>query len=196
MKIFDKKNKSGGPKGNSWSKRRDFGNSKSSRPGMHQAICSECGKVCEVPFRPTGDRPVFCSVCFEKHGKDSRQSGPKNYGRPRFEDKKMYEAVCSKCGKVCEVPFRPTGEKPVYCSDCFSKSKSTSSKSPDQFRQQFEALNNKLDQILKALSPSVSSEVVKEVKKSKKAATKKAKTKKSSKSEKKSAKGGSASGGK
>lgn len=29
---------------------------------MHKAICSECGRECEVPFWPTGDRPIFCSV--------------------------------------------------------------------------------------------------------------------------------------
>src|SRR3989344_5736458 len=37
--------------------------------------------------------------------------------RPRT----MHEATCSSCGKSCEVPFRPTGEKPVYCRDCFNK---------------------------------------------------------------------------
>lgn len=31
----------------------------------------------------------------------------------------MHQATCSECGKRCEVPFRPTGEKPVYCNDCF-----------------------------------------------------------------------------
>jgi len=33
----------------------------------------------------------------------------------------MHKATCSKCGKTCEVPFRPTGEKPVYCRDCFQE---------------------------------------------------------------------------
>lgn len=32
----------------------------------------------------------------------------------------MHSAVCSTCGKTCQVPFRPTGEKPVYCRDCFA----------------------------------------------------------------------------
>ena len=32
----------------------------------------------------------------------------------------MHSAVCSSCGKPCEVPFRPTGDKPVYCRDCFA----------------------------------------------------------------------------
>ena len=36
-------------------------------------------------------------------------------------DRQMYDAVCDKCGKDCQVPFQPTGEKPVYCSNCFEK---------------------------------------------------------------------------
>jgi CxxC-x17-CxxC domain-containing protein len=33
---------------------------------MHKATCSECGKECEVPFKPSGDRPVYCKECFMK----------------------------------------------------------------------------------------------------------------------------------
>jgi CxxC-x17-CxxC domain-containing protein len=33
---------------------------------MHKAKCSECGKDCEVPFKPSGDRPVYCKECFKK----------------------------------------------------------------------------------------------------------------------------------
>ena len=32
-----------------------------------KAICAECKTECEVPFRPTGDRPVYCKECFVKH---------------------------------------------------------------------------------------------------------------------------------
>lgn len=35
----------------------------------------------------------------------------------------MHKATCANCGKSCEVPFRPNGEKPVYCSDCFGEMK-------------------------------------------------------------------------
>jgi len=34
----------------------------------HQAICADCGQSCQVPFRPSGDKPVYCSNCFGKHG--------------------------------------------------------------------------------------------------------------------------------
>jgi CxxC-x17-CxxC domain-containing protein len=36
--------------------------------------------------------------------------------RPR---RQMYPAVCAQCGKDTEVPFQPTGIKPVYCTSCF-----------------------------------------------------------------------------
>jgi len=38
--------------------------------------------------------------------------------------REMHKAVCSECKKECEVPFKPTEGKPVYCRDCFSKRKS------------------------------------------------------------------------
>lgn len=36
---------------------------------MHKAVCAECGQECEVPFKPSGDRPVFCKECFQKKNK-------------------------------------------------------------------------------------------------------------------------------
>jgi CxxC-x17-CxxC domain-containing protein len=76
----------------------------------------------------------------------------------------MFAAVCAKCGKKCEVPFKPTGDKPVYCSDCFGKGSKTSGQAPDQSKQQFEILNSKLDKILQALTPAVSLKAPKEKK--------------------------------
>jgi len=33
---------------------------------MHPATCAECGMMTEVPFQPRGDRPVYCSSCYNK----------------------------------------------------------------------------------------------------------------------------------
>lgn len=33
---------------------------------MYDAVCSECGKACKVPFEPRNDRPVYCSDCFRR----------------------------------------------------------------------------------------------------------------------------------
>jgi CxxC-x17-CxxC domain-containing protein len=41
--------------------RRDFGPRE-----MHKATCSECGNECEVPFKPTEGKPVFCKDCYKK----------------------------------------------------------------------------------------------------------------------------------
>ena len=42
--------------------RRDFGGPRE----MHKAVCAECGQECEVPFKPSGDRPVYCKECYRK----------------------------------------------------------------------------------------------------------------------------------
>ncbi len=45
-------------------------------------------------------------------------SGPRrSFGGPR----EMHKATCAECGQECEVPFKPTEGKPVYCRECFSK---------------------------------------------------------------------------
>ena len=43
------------------------GYERSERPRrqMFPAVCSSCGKDTEVPFQPRGDKPVYCSDCFE-----------------------------------------------------------------------------------------------------------------------------------
>jgi CxxC-x17-CxxC domain-containing protein len=33
----------------------------------------------------------------------------------------MFAAVCAQCGQQTQVPFEPRGDKPVYCSACFSE---------------------------------------------------------------------------
>jgi CxxC-x17-CxxC domain-containing protein len=35
--------------------------------------------------------------------------------------REMFSATCSSCGKEAQVPFQPSGDKPVYCSDCFQQ---------------------------------------------------------------------------
>lgn len=48
-----------------------------------------------------------------------------SFGQRRFNDgpREMHKAVCSECKKECEVPFKPTEGKPVYCRDCYAKKK-------------------------------------------------------------------------
>lgn len=45
------------------------------------------------------------------------QSFQQNQG-PR--ERILYQAVCSDCQKRCEVPFKPSGDRPVYCPECWA----------------------------------------------------------------------------
>ncbi len=40
-----------------------------------------------------------------------------------FGQKEEYDAVCAECGKKCKVPFKPSGDRPVYCQECYRKKK-------------------------------------------------------------------------
>jgi CxxC-x17-CxxC domain-containing protein len=41
----------------------------------------------------------------------------------RFHQEERYSAVCSDCGRPCEVPFKPDADRPVYCQACWKKRK-------------------------------------------------------------------------
>lgn len=33
--------------------------------------------------------------------------------------REVFSATCAGCGKEAQVPFQPSGDRPVYCSDCY-----------------------------------------------------------------------------
>lgn len=95
--MYGDRNRSGGDRGGGRFGGRDSGGSRfgrsDSRPRtMHQAVCAECGEPCEVPFRPSGGRPIYCSKHFEgREGGDSRRSDSRSFDRPRFDERPRYE---------------------------------------------------------------------------------------------------------
>lgn len=131
---------------------------------------------------------------FRKGGRDDRSGGNrggfhgggKRFGGGSDRDRgpvTMHSAVCSSCGKTCEVPFQPTGEKPVYCRDCFagrnamggdrSNRKDPRSFTPnaqpkaipntgggnDDVKRQLEAVNSKLERLISAVQALAQSSV-------------------------------------
>jgi CxxC-x17-CxxC domain-containing protein len=73
--------------------------------------------------------------------------------RPRPE---MHDAICAKCKKECQVPFKPTEGKEVLCSECFEKSGGNQRSgggrgSPNMSSEQLDKINAKLDKIMAAL---------------------------------------------
>lgn len=74
--------------------------------------------------------------------------------RPRFsEDRSMHKVTCDSCGEICEVPFRPTAGKPVFCDACFKKNKNPGSENRNnQFSSELAQINEKLNRILEVLT--------------------------------------------
>lgn len=116
-----------------------------------------------------------------------RRGGGNNFGRRPFGrpggDRQMHQAVCSECGQNCQVPFVPSGEKPVFCSDCFAKKRGSldtrrfsDGPRPSPITDQFSSINAKLDKIIELLTPKLVVAAVPEpkpvVEKKKKAAKK------------------------
>lgn len=83
-------------------------------------------------FRKGGfsGRPKFGGNKFKGGRNDKRRGGDSFGGRDRGNNggrQEMFSATCSTCSKSCELPFRPSGDKPVYCSACFGKQNSEGS---------------------------------------------------------------------
>lgn len=108
------------------------------RPEMHDAVCDQCGKDCQVPFRPTMGKPIFCSDCFEKKEKGQDFGG----GRERFGDDRGGDRFNRR-----EERFDDRGDRD---SNRFEKPKGHNNA---DFSVQFAAVNAKLDKILKLLEP-------------------------------------------
>ena len=88
----------------------------------------------------------------------------------------MYKATCSDCVQTCEVPFRPSGEKPVYCSNCFGQGDNRKGDN-----KKHDEINAKLDKILFLLQRTNSVERVPPKEVAKKPASKKITSKKKAK---------------
>ena len=48
--------------------------------------------------------------------------GGRGFGGP----KQMFPVTCAQCGQQTEVPFKPTGSRPVYCRECFQAQRAES----------------------------------------------------------------------
>lgn len=79
--------------------------------------CEDCGE--EFTFSGE-EQEFFAEKGFSepKRCKDCRQKRKAGRGRGR---KEMHDAVCAECGDATQVPFVPSGDRPVYCRDCYSK---------------------------------------------------------------------------
>ncbi len=138
---------------------------------MYKATCAECGNECEVPFKPSGDRPVLCSLCFKNSGRGEERSERRDdhreergsFDRPR-DDKRMFDATCAECGQHCQVPFQPKPGRDIFCPDCFASGDKREERSfapshnqapaTANLEKHFEKLHAKLDKLIALLTPN------------------------------------------
>ncbi len=96
-------------------------------------VCVDCGgeftfTVGEQEFfnsRGFVNDPKRCQTCRSTRRSEQRGGGGGGGGfssAPR----EMFPITCAQCGNDAMVPFRPRGDRPVYCSDCFSKTRDNS----------------------------------------------------------------------
>lgn len=97
--------------------------------------CTDCGvdfvfTASEQSFfaeKGFSSAPKRCSSCRAQRrasgggpgGAGSAYGSGGNAGGYSSAPREMHDATCARCGNETQVPFRPTGARPVYCSDCF-----------------------------------------------------------------------------
>ena len=65
---------------------------RSDRPvTLHRATCSECGRSCEVPFKPTAGKPIFCKDCFAKRGGGTPREDGGGYPKRDFNSSPSFK---------------------------------------------------------------------------------------------------------
>jgi CxxC-x17-CxxC domain-containing protein len=79
---------------------------------------------------------------FFRDNKAGFRDGPRNgFRRNSFNrgfKREMHKAVCAECKQECEVPFKPRGDRPVYCLDCFKKKKGVETTEPIKKNEEVE----------------------------------------------------------
>ncbi len=55
-------------------------------------------------------------------GREPQGAGERiNQNDPGFAPREFFLAICAECGKEAQLPFKPAGDRPVYCIDCFAQ---------------------------------------------------------------------------
>ena len=81
--------------------------------------CPSCRAARKAARGDSGGGGGYSSGGYSGGGGGGGYSGGSGGGYERAP-REMFSATCTNCGREAQVPFRPTGSKPVYCSDCFT----------------------------------------------------------------------------
>lgn len=108
------------------------------------------------------DREGGSGRSFEKRSYGGAGGAGRSFGGGRTGGGlELFDVTCAQCGTHTQVPFKPTGERPVLCRDCFKGGDSGPRDAPrsaprgnagggDSSRELRE-ISEKLDKIMRAL---------------------------------------------
>ncbi len=82
-------------------------------------VCKDCGK--EFVFT-AGEQEFYAEKGFENEPTRCKECRDAKKARIR-QSREYFTATCAACGGEAKVPFKPSEDRPVYCSDCFAKMK-------------------------------------------------------------------------
>ena len=96
--------------------------------------CSDCGTKFTFNAEEQGqfaskghtNSPKRCPSCRQERKARQNASNGNTYRNDSYENSpqcEMFPAVCAECGKATKVPFKPSKDRPVYCSDCYNKAR-------------------------------------------------------------------------
>lgn len=73
------------------------------KPGMFHAVCDKCKKDCQVPFKPSGGKPVLCSECFEKQGNSHNTFNSNKSRESTGISQEQFKSINLKLDKILEI---------------------------------------------------------------------------------------------
>jgi CxxC-x17-CxxC domain-containing protein len=81
--------------------------------------CKDCSKQFTFSVR---DQEFYAEKGFENEPQRCRdcRAQRKNTRGQGGSAREMFEATCAQCGVQTTVPFRPRGDRPIYCRTCFA----------------------------------------------------------------------------
>jgi CxxC-x17-CxxC domain-containing protein len=91
--------------------------------------CIDCKKnfifsIAEQEFHSSRGFPNVPSRCPSCHrAKANERLRDTNASEDYTPRRKTFPVTCTQCGKATQVPFQPRRNEPVYCSDCFVRTK-------------------------------------------------------------------------
>ena len=80
-------------------------------------VCKDCGNPFDFTVR---DQQFYAEKGFENEPQRCRECRLARKSQRGNGMRELFDVVCAQCGVNTQVPFKPRGDRPVLCRECFS----------------------------------------------------------------------------